>query len=394
MTLRDRLRSRTTLVAPAVVLLAVAASVVGFIIDPRGAAASYLAAYAAVLGVVLGVLLLLMIVDLSGGAWFAPLRRDAQAVIATLPVLALLFVPIVLVAHALYPWTAPESLPMPLRGAVEARAPYLTSGFALARAVVYWLVWIGIGERVRTASTARDVEPNEETVSRMRAVSAAGIPLVGLALTFAAFDWLMSLSPDWSSSIYAMYFFAGATVGALALLAVIGGIALRTGDGSRTNVTPETLQAVGTLLLTFVLLWAYVGYSQFLIIWIADVPSELGWYALRTRGGWGALGVVVLVGHFVLPLLALLLRAVKRSALAMMVLGGWMLVMHYLDVYWLVTPRRAVSWLAATLTDGAALVLVAGVTLAFAAWRRERRSLLAAYFPPRPTDGEPEARAG
>jgi hypothetical protein len=377
----------------ALVVLVVIAVVVGFILDPRGVTAGYLAAYASVLGVVLGVLLLHMIVELSGGAWFAPLRRHAQAVIATLPVLALLFVPIVGVAHTLYPWTAPASLSAPLRVAVAARAPYLITGFALVRVVLYWLVWIGVGELVRSASIERDTEPNEETVARMRAVSAAGIPVVALALTFAAFDWLMSISPDWSSSIYALYFFAGASVGALALLAVTGGLALRAANRAATTLAPDTLQALGKLLLTFVLFWAYVGYAQFLIIWIADVPREVQWYAVRARGGWGALGVLLLAGHFVLPVLALLLRVVKRSAVAMIVLGAWMLLMHYLDIYWLVAPRRTLGWLAAAVIDVAALALIVGVTLAFALWRRERPSLLPVRVR-RPRTGEPEARAG
>jgi hypothetical protein len=363
-----------TWVAALILLLAAVACVVGVIADPRRAAASYLAAYGAALGVALAMLLLLMIVELGGGSWLTALRPYAEAVVATLPVLAVLFVPILVGAHALYPWTSPSSLPASLRAAIDDKQPYLTPAFALLRVVVYWGVWIVLGELLLSASRRRDGAPGERDARRQRALSAAGIPLIALTLSFASFDWLMALTPDWWSSIYPVYYFAGGSVGAVALLALSGGVALRT--GVPTGITPDDLRAVGNLLLTFVLFWAYLWYTQFLVIWIADLPAEVTWYAVRTGAGWGALGVVLLVGHLVMPFLALLLRAVKQSAVAMISVGAWLLLMHYLDVYWLVMPARSGERLTPHWLDLATLILIAGLLVAAGGWRRGRISII------------------
>ena len=333
---------------------------------------SYLVAYATVLATVLAMLMLVMIVELSGGAWFTAVRRYAETVIATLPVLAVLFIPILIGGRGLYLWAGtPAEMPSALRHAVEARQPYLSPLFAALRAIMYWIVWISVGERLRDASTRYRQSPDDLTSLRLHKLSAIGIPLIAITMTFASFDWLMSLSPDWSSSIYGMYYFAGGAAAAVALLAVMRGIAIRRSPQSVAG--QEDFRALANLLLTFILLWVYLAYSQFLIIWIADLPREVPWYEIRTRGGWGALGLVLVIGHFVLPFLALLLQAVKRSALGMVVVGGWILLMHYLDIYWLVVPAQPPRQLLAYLMDLAALVAVAGLAFGVA-FRRQSTS--------------------
>src|SRR5207237_2107254 len=210
---------------------------------------------------------------------------------------------------------------------VAARSPYLTPAFALARTVVYWAVWIGIGESLRAR--------------RHRVLAAAGIPLVALTMTFASFDWMMSTDASWVSSIYGLYVFAGGLVAALALLVVIA--SRRARAGPEREGASESLDALGKLLLMAVLLWGYVAYMQYLVIWIADLPSEAGWYLLRSRAGWGDLAIVLLFGHFALPFLLLLARSTRQSATRMLALGLWMLLMHYLDVYWLLVPSLGTS---------------------------------------------------
>ena len=358
------------------------ACLAGAILDPKRAAASYLAVYAAAMGVAVATLLLFMIVELSGGLWFAGLRRHAEAVIATLPVLAVLFIPVLLSARVVYPWlAAPDAIPPSLVDAVRAKRAYLSPGFSLARAIVYWLAWIGLGELVRRASIRRDVDADEVSARRLRAVCAAAIPVVALALTFAAFDWLMSLSPDWTSSVYGVYFFAGGAVGGLALLCVFAGVRLRLDTASALST--EELRALGNLLLAFVLFWGYLAYAQFLIVWIANLPTEVGWYTVRTHGGWGVLGGLLLAGHLLVPSLALT---------GMLGLGGWMLVMHYADVYWLVVPTLSPTPVAPWWDLGwdlGALLLVTGSTLAVAAWRYARQPLA---FSSAPSSATPARR--
>ena len=314
---------------------------------------------------VLGVLLLLMTIELSGGRWFEAVRRNAEQVIGTLPALGILFLPIALGASSLYPWAARSTLTPELHRSIDARWPYLTPSFALLRAVVYWIVWIALGELVRRSSASRDASADPRSARRMRRLSAAGLIAVGLTTTFAAFDWLLSRTPDFNSSIIGVYWYAGATVAALALLGALDG--LRTDAGARLD--PDALHSLGNLEVAFILLWAYLAHAQFLIVWIADMPNEIGWFAVRSRGGWAVLGAVLVVGQFVVPFLLLLVRPIKRSPVAMMGIGLWLLSTHYLDMCWLVGRVESPRGIAFAWIDLATLLFVAASTAGAAIWR-------------------------
>ena len=197
----------------------------------------------------------------------------------------------------------------------------------------------------------------------MYRVSAAGLIVLALTLSFAAFDWFMSLSPAWYSTIYGVDYFAGGMVGALALLAVTIAWARRRGD-LPADVGPDHYHALAKLLLTFVLFWVYIGFSQLIVIWSAQIPIERGWYAVRMRGGWRVLGGIVLLGHFVVPFCALVIRSIKRSTAAMTGLGALLLVMHYLDMYWIAMPDAPFGAGWGWILDAGAVALMAGVTVA------------------------------
>jgi hypothetical protein len=324
-------------------------SVFGIFVDPRQAYGSYLTAYAAGLSVVVGALMLVMITQLTGARWFAPFRPIALGITATLPLFALLFLLLVPGLRALYPWVPPLGHLSPeLQQAIRQKQSYLNvTGFAL-RALIYFAVWIGFGRLIRRAPGL---------------ASAAGLPLVGLTLTFAAFDWLMSLTPDWSSTIYGLYYFAGGFLGALALVALMA--YANEQSGRWIPAAAERYHALGKLLLTFVLFWAYVAYAQLLIVWIADLPKEVSWYVPRLHGGWGILGLVLLGGQFVLPFLLLLFRRITTHARALGLLGGWLLLMHYLDVYWLVLPALHPGGASFHWQDFGGILLVAGLAVAY-----------------------------
>ena len=345
--------------------------VIGLTVAPRRVAAAYLVAYVAVLAVVLGVLAMIMIARLTAATWFVALRRQAEQVAATLPALAVMFVPVLVAARWLYPWASRAEEPS-LRAAIEAKSAYLNLPFFIIRAIVYWAIWLGVGEALRRASLAQDHGDSPRVAHRLRIVSALGIVAFALSITFAAFDWMMSLAPMWYSTVYGVNYFAGAMVGGVALLAVLAERGRRTGELPKA-VGADHMHALAKLLLTFVLFWAYIGFSQFIVIWSAEIPVETTWYVVRTRGGWSTLGIVILAGHFVMPLLALLLLAVKRRPALIAALGAWLLAMHYLDCYWNVMPdaaARAPSGVLGLLWDAGALLLVCGlVTLTWSVRR-------------------------
>jgi hypothetical protein len=348
--------------------------VVGAVVDPHRAAAAYLTAYVACVAVALGALAMIMIARVTAATWFVALRRQAEQVVATLPVLALLFLPVLAAVHLLYPWAQPDAVLAPaVRVAVQAKRAYLNLPFFVARSVVYWATWITLGELLRRASLAQDNADSEAIERRMRVICAVGLPAFALTMTFASFDWMMSLSPAWYSTIYGVDYFAGGMVGALALIVVL--VARGRWRGELPDaVGAGHMHALAKLLLTFVLFWVYIGFSQLIVIWSADIPAEITWYLSRMHGGWKLLGGVLVAGHFALPFCALLVLSVKRSVVAMSLIGAWLVIMHYLDLYWIVMPDAAPrnAHASAYWMDAAAVLFVAGA--ASIAWALRRRA--------------------
>lgn len=363
---------RVTRVALSAALVGAVLCTIGLFTDLHRTLLSYLFAYATVLTIVLGCLIQVMMSHVTGAHWFAVLRRMALDLAAPMPALALLLLPILLGVNVLYPWAAPGTLSAAAAAIVDRKRAWLNVPFFELRAVFYVAVWVICGELLRRQSLRRDATSGVEMVAttrRLRISSALGLIAVGLTLTFAAFDWLMSMEPAWYSTIYGVYVFAGGFLAALALIAVVAYAAQRGSLIVRAAVTPDHFGALGKLLLTFVVFWAYIAFSQYLIIWIGDIPADTPWYLSRARGSWGVLAVIVLVGQFALPFIALLSRTFKRRPRALALLGAWLLLMHVLETYWLVVPASEPDGMHPSWLDIAALLLVAGSTVATAAWR-------------------------
>ncbi len=332
---------------------------VGFVVVPSQAFFSYLVAWAFVATLAVGALLWVLIAHGTGAGWMVVLRRRAEDVSGALPLLAVLFVPVLLGLRTLYPWARPESeWTLALREAIVPKRAWLAEPFFVGRAIFYLAAWSIVGELVRWLSRAQDTSASPQIVGRLRAISAVGILIVAFTLTFATFDWLMSLDPTWSSNTLGVYVFSGGFAGAVGLLTFVcfGPVP------SRVRVaTPEHSHALGRVLLTFVIFWAYIAFTQYLIIWIADLPDEVGWVRLRTTGSWGVVAVVLACVHFVLPFFVLLSRALKRQPRRLAWMGAWVLFAHYIDVYWLVLPELhpalRLHWL-----DAAALLAVGGIS--------------------------------
>jgi hypothetical protein len=338
--------TRSALAVGAVGLLL---SVIGTFVDPRQAYTSYLTAYAAGLSVAVGALMLVMTAQVTGARWFVPFRPIALRIASTLPVFALLFLLLLPGLRALYPWVPPlDHLSPELQQEIRQKQSYLNVPGFVVRALIYFAVWIGFARLIRRAP---------------RAASAAGLPLVGLTATFAAFDWLMSLTPDWFSTIYGLYYLAGGFLGALGLVALSAHAGER--FGTSVPVVREWYHALGKMLLTFVLFWAYIAYAQLLIVWIADLPKEITWYVPRLHGSWGVLGLVLLGGQFAVPLLLLLFRRVTTHPHTLAWIGGWLLLMHYLDDYWLVLPALHPGGVAVHWLDLAGVLLVGGFAVGY-----------------------------
>jgi hypothetical protein len=354
----ERLRRPALLVGGVGVLL----MVVGAFLDPGQFFRSYLLAFLFLVNIPIGCLSITMIHHLTGGYWGLAIRRLLEAGTRTLPWAALAFVPLAFGLPHVFPWAGPEAAQDHL---IQEKSLYLNPPFFLARAAFYFLVWVGLARALNRASLALDGGADyRRTSRRLRALSGAGLVLMGLTITFSSVDWAMSLDPHWMSTIYGILFMVGQALSAMALAVVILAFA-----GRDTPLEPllrgtPALHDLGKLLFAFVMLWAYVTYSQFLIIWSGNLPEEVPWYLHRLHGGWQGLALMLVVLHFALPFLLLLSRNLKKDPRRLGAVAAGLLFLRLVDVYWLVGPELhrgaglTVHWL-----DLTALVGLGGLWL-------------------------------
>jgi hypothetical protein len=311
-------------------------STIAVAVDRKRFGFSYLTGFTFVVTIALGSLFFVMLQHLVRAGWSVVLRRPLEWIAGVLPACAALFLPVVLFSHDIFAaWMGPEAAHEP---AIHAKAAYLNPPFFYLRAVVYLGVWGLLAQRFWRGSRAQDETGDELETTRMQAISAPALLLFGITITFAGFDWLMSLDPHWFSTIFGVYVFSGSAVASLATLSLLA-IALERPGLLQGVSTVEHRHDLGKLLFGFVVFWAYIGFSQYFLIWYANLPEETIFYLHRWVGSWKAVSVLLAVGHFVVPFVVLMSRHAKRSRTVLAGSAVLLLVMHYVDLYWLVMPN-------------------------------------------------------
>ena len=303
----DRLQRRALVVGAAGIVLCG----VGFLLNPTQFFRSYLLAYLFWLGIPLGSLAVLMLHHLVGGAWGAVIRRVLESATRTLPVLVFLFVPLLFGLHELYIWARPEVVMAD--EILQRKSVYLNIPFFVVRSALYFIVWLVVSFALNTWSVTQDQAGADPSERRMRLLSGPGLVLYVLTATFAAVDWMMSLEPHWFSTIYGILVIVGQLLATLAFAVAVVALLADTPPLSQV-ISPAHFHDLGNLLLAFVMVWAYMAISQFLIIWSANLPEEITWYLQRMRGGWEWLGLALILFYFTLPFLLLLSRGIKQRA--------------------------------------------------------------------------------
>lgn len=330
---------RTALVVGAIAL--VAALVAGVVFGLDLFFRSYLVGYVFWVGIALGCLAILMLQHLTGGAWGVVTRRVLEAGSRTLLPMALLFIPIAvgLVMNQLYVWTSHDHAtanPV-LNHAIEHKAQYLNVPFFIVRTVIYFLVWLGLAYFLNKWSLDQDRTADREYAKKLKRLSGPGIVFFVIAVTFASVDWIMSLEPEWFSTIFGLLVLIGWVLSALSF--VIAVMVLLVGREPLARVVaPAHFHDLGKLLLAFVMVWAYFSFSQFLIIWSGNLPEETPWYLRRMHGVWGFVGLGLVLLHFALPFFLLLSRDLKRNARTLAAVALLVLVMRLVDLLWLIVP--------------------------------------------------------
>jgi hypothetical protein len=324
-----------------------ALSLVGLLINVTQFMQSYLLAYMWCLGVTLGCLALGMIHQLSGGAWGVLIRRPIGAATRVLPVMTVLFLPIALGMSRIYPWTNADLVAHD--EVLRHKQLYLNTPFFLVRAAIYFLVWNAISYLLNAWSLEQDRTGNPLIARRMQVLSGGGLVAYGLTITFASFDWLMSLEPHWFSTIYGVLIMGGQGLSALAFLTAALVWLSRRPPLDRI-VAASHFHDLGNLMLAFVMLWAYFSFSQYLIIWSGNLPVEIAWYLHRLQTGWRPVAIALIVFHFCVPFVVLLSRQVKRQPELLVKVAVAILCVRLIDLFWLIGPEFhehgiAVSWM-------------------------------------------------
>jgi len=322
-------------------------SVLGFLLNSRQFFQSYLMAYMLWLGVTLGCLALGMVHQLSGGAWGVLIRRPIGAAARVIPLMTVLFLPIALGVMRIYQWTNADLVAHD--EALQHKQLYLNVPFFLTRAAIYFLAWNALSYFLNRWSLEQDRTGDPRIARRMQALSGGGLVVYGLTITFASFDWLMSLEPHWYSTIYGVLILGGQGLSSLAFLIIVL-VWLSRRPPLDQIVVPAHFHDLGNLMLAFVMLWAYFSFSQYLIIWAGNLPAEIGWYLHRMQTGWRPIAAVLMLFHFALPFVVLLSRTVKRQGRLLVRVAIAVLMVRLVDLWWLIGPEFhtdgiAVSWM-------------------------------------------------
>lgn len=347
-------------------------ALVGLLLDRGQFLRSYLFGYLFWLGMALGCLGILLMHHTVGGKWGMLIRRMCEAGARTVPYMIVLLIPVLLDLPALYPWARPEATH---DAVIHAKAAYLNVPGVIGRTIFYFIIWTLYAYLLSKWSGEQDRTGDERLMGKMRSVSAPGLVVFTFVSTFAFIDWIMSLEPHWFSTIYGAMFLIGQMLESFAFVIALVIVLSRRPPLSQ-YVTKQHLHDLGNMMFAFMVLWAYLSFSQFIIIWSGNLPDEIPWYLRRLKGGWGWVALSLVVFQFATPFVLLLMRGVKRQADRLFKVCALMLVIRLVDVYWIVEPAFYNQQLKIHWMDFVTPLAVGGLWLAAFFWELKSRPLV------------------
>ena len=346
--------------------LAILLSLYGYFSDAEQFFHSYLTAFVFWTTLSVGALFFLLVHYLAGSVWCIVFRRIAEALAANLPYLAIFSIPVLLGIGDLYHWSDPAVVATD--HLLQKKSAFLNIPFFIVRTIAYFAIWSVTIFLLYRNSLRQDTEKDFDLLSKLRRVGAVGMVLFALTLTFASFDWLMSLDPHWYSTIFGVYIFAGTYVIILSFL-VLCSLFLRYYGALKETINVRHYHDLGRLLFAFTIFWAYIAGSQYFLIWYGNVPEETVWFLQRWEGSWKYLSVMLVFGHFAIPFLALLFRAAKQNLVILGSMAGLLFVMHFIDLYWIVLPSLHKSGVQFSWLDLTTFIGIGGIQLGLF-WKR------------------------
>ena len=363
------------------------ASIILAITNPDQFYRGYLLGFLCWLGVSLGSMAIVMIRHLTGGGWGMVIRRILGAAMRTLPLLAILFIPIIIavVQHRIYPWAMPtESVQDPyIREHLEKHSfiknAYLNQTGFIIRAIIYFVIWNVLSFLLSMWSRQTDRPGAPNNTQKFKAVAGPGLILYAFTISFAAIDWLMSLDPSWISTIFGLIILIGEMLSAMCFAVVVERILVNYKPMSEM-LKPDFVHDHGKWIMTFIMVWAYFSFSQWLIIWAGNLPNEITFYTKRLSFGWGKVGLCLALFHFAVPFAILLSRPFKRNIRKLVWLAIWLMLMRWLDLFWIIEPNF-MKGLGITAADIVVPIAIGGLWLAYFFRNLASWPLLPAYDP-------------
>jgi hypothetical protein len=386
--------NRSDLMAPAVAqtiqqrslvigVLGAIATVAGAFLAPGSFYSAYLIGFMFWLGLSLGCMAILMLYHLVGGKWGTVIRRMLESGMMVLPLMAVLFLPIVLNLPKLYFWARPDVLAKDPKIADIANS-YLHFGGIdgiFARYIIYFVIWIGMAYFLNRWSTEQDTpEGGAKATLRFRAMSGLGLVIYSFSISFAVIDWVMSLQARWISTIYGFIFIAGEVLSAYCFMVVIESILIKRKPVSEFLTSTE-VHDHGKFMLTFVMVWAYFNFSQLLIIWSGNLPEEISWFLPRMNGGWGAVALLLVLFQFAVPFALLLSRSLKKNVGQLALVASLLIVMRMVDIFWHVEPALHPHEFHLSWVHFAVIAGMGGLWMAYFFRNLRARPLLVLYAP-------------
>jgi hypothetical protein len=383
MTVMERYTGTPKLMVPAFGLgvVGLVLTAVGFFTNPAAASFSYLLGFTYWVGISVAALIMLAIFHTAKVKWLIVIRRAMETMAVAVPIFAVLFLAFIPMMKHLYPWVDGSPLAANIHGIEVEHLSHKKHGFLrldffTVRQVIYFGVWIFVSQRLYGWSTQQDEAGGLDLTVKQRNFSPGALPFLALTITFAAFDWMMSLTPMWQSTIFGVYYFAGSFLAAFCMLTLVT-VNAQGKDLYGSLVKTPHYHNLGKLMFAFTAFWAYIGFSQFLLVWIANIPEEAPWYGLRIFGAWRPLSIAIFLLHFVLPFFTLLSRKLKEKPRMLAVAAVYLLLMHAVDLYWLIWPAFSgeagptFHWTLLT-----AFVGVGGIAVGFALFKARNKYTL------------------
>jgi hypothetical protein len=354
-------------------VIALAATLVGAFLNAQHFWQSYLYAYIAISALAIGSLGIFLLHNVVGGNWGVAIRRFIESGLQTLPMFAFLVIPIFFATGTLYKWT--DATYRAEHFAVGHKAVYMNVPFFIGRSIFYFAVWIIMGYLILGMANEHDRTGDPALFKKIKGRSAPALLVFVLTTTYAFIDWIMSLEPDWYSTIYGWLFTVGEVLLTFAFMIALL-VLFSKHEPFRGFVKIAHFHDLGNLMLAFTMLWAYMGLAQFLIIYAENLPDEIPWYIRRFSGGWGYLGWFISIFHFCIPFFLLLMRFVKKNPQRLRTLALWIIFVRMLDIFWFVVPAFRQRGIAVYWTDVTALLGMGGIWLAFFIFNLKKRPLL------------------